>query len=181
MERNWSYTIKEGEHAGQTLWSGRYCAVCAIVFCKTFLDKYGGKEGKWCVLANKRGSGTPDFQGLWNMPCGFIEKGESGEQAAARETEEETGLFIYPSDFSFWSVETDPNISNNGNITLRYITKFKRETLPALKNPVELEILGGEKNEVEVSKWIPLDEVENYQWAFHHKELIYKVKEFLKE
>lgn len=180
MERNWSYTIKEGEHAGQTLWSGRYCAVCAIVFCKT---QYGGKEGKWCVLANKRGSGTPDFQGLWNMPCGFIEKGESGEQAAARETEEETGLFVYPSDFSFWSVETDPNTSNNGNITLRYITQFTRKTLPALKNPTELETLGlgGEKDEVEVSEWIPLDEIENYQWAFHHKELIYKVKEFLKE
>lgn len=53
--RNWSYTIEEGEHAGKTLWSGRYCAVAAFAFCKI--------KGEWCVLANQRGEGTPDFQG----------------------------------------------------------------------------------------------------------------------
>ena len=61
--KNWSYTIKEGEHTGKTLWSGRYCAVAAFVFCKIF--------GTWCVLANKRGSGTPNYQGYWNCSCGF--------------------------------------------------------------------------------------------------------------
>lgn len=54
--KNWSYTITEGEHKGKTLWSGRYCAVSAFIFCK-FPDG-------WKVLANQRGKGTPDFQGM---------------------------------------------------------------------------------------------------------------------
>lgn len=67
--RNWSYTIEEGEHAGKTLWSGRYCAVAAFAFCKI--------KGEWCVLANQRGEGTPDFQGYWNCPCGFLDMEKS--------------------------------------------------------------------------------------------------------
>ena len=31
MEKNWSYKIIDGPHAGKTLWSGRYCAVAAFV------------------------------------------------------------------------------------------------------------------------------------------------------
>ena len=71
--RNWSYTIEEGEHAGKTLWSGRYCAVAAFAFCKI--------KGEWCVLANQRGEGTPDFQGYWNCPCGFLDM-EKAEKPA---------------------------------------------------------------------------------------------------
>ena len=161
MERNWSYTIQEGEHKGVTLWSGRYCAVCAIVFCY--------KDGKWYVLANKRGSGAPDFQGYWNLPCGFIEANESGEQAASRETVEETGVFVYPNDFTFHSVETDPTISNNGNVTLRYIAKIYRGGIPKIGKP------SGEENEVDRIKWIALSHIEEHDWAFHHKELIHKI------
>lgn len=69
--KNWSYTIKEGEHAGQTLWSGRYCAIAAFVFLKI--------NRAWHVLANKRGSGTPDFQGMWNCVCGYLEADECAE------------------------------------------------------------------------------------------------------
>lgn len=173
MERNWSYTIQEGEHKGVTLWSGRYCAVCAIVFCRANVDSGYNKEWKWFILANKRGIGTPDFQGYWNLPCGFIERGESGEQAASRETLEETGVFRYPIDFKFLSVETDPNISNNSNITLRYTSIFQRNNLPTTKTGIET--FGGEKDEVAEVKWISIDEIDNYKWAFHHKELIDKI------
>ena len=164
MERNWSYTILDGEHKGITLYSGRYCAVCAIVFC------YSRTNEKWYVLANKRGSGVPDFEGLWNLPCGFIERGETGEQAASRETFEETGVFIYPDQFVFSSVETDPYISNNGNISLRYISSLRREILPSVESDTNK--LKGEKDEVSEIKWIPINEIENYKWAFHHKELL---------
>lgn len=157
MERNWSYTILEGEHKGKTLWSGRYCAVCAIIFCFN--------KGTWYVLANQRSERCPDYQGCWCMPCGFIEANETGEQAASRETVEETGLFIYPKDFIFYGVETDPTTSNNGNITLRYYTKLYRDVLPSI-----LEI----SKEADDMEWIPLNELEKYDWAFHHKELIYE-------
>jgi ADP-ribose pyrophosphatase YjhB (NUDIX family) len=36
------------------------------------------------------------FRGRWNMPGGFVEPGESGPEAVAREVEEETGLAIEP-------------------------------------------------------------------------------------
>lgn len=170
MEKNWSYTIQEGEHKGITLWSGRYCTVCAIILCTINTD------GKTFILSDKRGTGAPDFKGLWNLPCGFIEKGENGAQAASREAFEETGVFIYPSDFEFLNVETNPNTSNNGNITLRYISRLNRKVLPSVKfNSFN----GGEQNEVEEIQWIPLNEIEHYSWAFHHKELIYKVLDTL--
>jgi 8-oxo-dGTP pyrophosphatase MutT (NUDIX family) len=100
--RNWSYTIKEGEHAGKTLWSGRYCAVAAFAFCKI--------KGEWCVLANQRGEGTPDFQGYWNCPCGFLDM-EKAEEACSREAFEETGVKIDPSKWALFGVEQTRNIA----------------------------------------------------------------------
>ena len=158
MERNWSYTIQEGEHKGVTLWSGRYCAVCAMIFCYA--------NGFWHVLANVRNEKCPDYKGYWCMPCGFIEAYETGEQAASRETVEETGMFVFPKDFIFYGVETDPTISNNGNVTLRYYTKIYRGILPETWSVSE------EAADIE---WIPLNKIEDYDWAFHHKELIYEI------
>jgi len=61
--RNTSYTITEGEHEGETYWSGRYTAVSGIITANV--------NGEFYVLANKRGEGCPDYAGYWNMPCGF--------------------------------------------------------------------------------------------------------------
>ena len=46
-------------------------------------------DGEW-VLAAIRPAGTPD--GLWVLPKGQIDQGESSEQAALREVAEETGV-----------------------------------------------------------------------------------------
>lgn len=158
--KNWSYTIKEGEHAGKTLWSGRYCAIAAFVFCKL--------DGVWHVLANKRGSGTPDFQGVWNCPCGFLEADETAEGGCNRETYEETGYIIPTSEFNLVGVETDPAVCNNGNVTLRYVAVLD-------KPPVKGIPTGGEKDEVDEVKWIPVAEIVDYEWAFNHKRLIYDI------
>jgi 8-oxo-dGTP pyrophosphatase MutT (NUDIX family) len=161
--KNWSYTIREGEHAGETLWSGRYCAVAAFVFCKI--------HGVWHVLANQRGEGTPDFQGYWNCPCGYLDM-EKAENACSRETFEETGVKIDPSKWTLFGVETDPEYCNNGNVTLRYITVLeygKDNIFTSMEAVLNGE---GEKNEVATIQWIPIKDIENYEWAFNHKRRI---------
>jgi ADP-ribose pyrophosphatase YjhB (NUDIX family) len=48
------------------------------------------RDGEFLAL---RRAGEPK-QGEWNMPGGFVESGESGPEAIAREVREETGLEI---------------------------------------------------------------------------------------
>lgn len=169
MKKNWSYKITDPNHSkcGTTLWSGRYAAVCGIVLVNCKQDTF--------VLANLRGSGTPDYQGYWNLPCGFLEANETGEEGISREIFEECGLTLAPSCFSLLNVETDPRYCNNGNVTIRYITLRRTLELPKLK----YENINGEENEVESVKWINIKEIDNYKWAFNHDVLIKKVKELL--
>lgn len=159
MEKNWSYKIPDGPHSGKTLWSGRYCAVAAFVFRRI--------DGIWSVLANLRGSGTPDYQGCWNAVCGFLEANETAQQGCSREIFEETGYNIKPEKFLQVYTQTDPETSNNGNVTLRHIAIiFDNEEVYKTKPT------GGEDNEVDDVKWIPIDEVYDYKWAFNHEKTI---------
>ena len=158
MEKNWSYTIPDGPYAGTTLWSGRYCAVAAFVFRRI--------EGIWSVLANRRGPGTPDYQGCWNAVCGFLEADENAQQGCSREILEETGYIIKPEKFLQVFTHTDPETSNNANVTIRHIAILFNDEIKKDK------AIGGEENEVEDIKWIPIDDIYDYEWAFNHKELI---------
>lgn len=65
--KNFQVTSKEDN---QKYWISRSCAVAMFLFSR---DKFGNL----CVLANKRGTGTPDFQGYWNCPCGYIDFDET--------------------------------------------------------------------------------------------------------
>jgi 8-oxo-dGTP pyrophosphatase MutT (NUDIX family) len=59
------------------------------------------REGRVLLL---RRAGTGFFDGLYSLPGGHIEQGESIFQAAARELEEETGLRIAPGDFDWLGI-----------------------------------------------------------------------------
>lgn len=167
MSKNWSYTIKDKDHPhyGKTLWSGRYCAVVAFVF-GVFPD--GIK-----ILANKRGLGTPDYQGYWNCPCGYVEADETLEQACEREVLEETKYYIPYNKFELIGIESDPKTSNNGNISLRYYTIVDKMPDIVITN-------GGEENEVDEIKWIPIEDIESYNWAFNHSLRIKEVYNTIK-
>ena len=148
----------------RTLFDGRYVAVSSWTFAKF-------KEDGWCILANKRGPGVPDYKGCWNSVCGFLEANESGEEGCAREVLEETGIKVDPSRYRFVGVQTEPELCNNGNVSLRYVAFLDPEFDDlATATPAALE--GGEVDEVENIKWIPLKEIDNYEWAFDHKDLI---------
>ena len=131
VQSNRHYTI-EKEHAGKTLLSRRYCAVCAIVL---YLDPILG----WMILLNKRGSGTPDFQHMWNIPCGYIEADETAQEACSRELLEECHVEIEPKKFNLIKDETNPKNCNNGNITLRFLafadsTDFVKTKVAEMRN-----------------------------------------------
>lgn len=159
IEKSYSYTIPEGPHKGETLWSGRYVAVSCVILAHEVVND----NECWFVLANKRGSGTPDDQGKWNMPCGYLDGGESATAACARETAEECGVYIASRLFKLINVETAPEKCNKGNVSLRHlcILSKRADILNKLK--------GGETNEVDDVKWIPIEDIDKYEWAFNHK------------
>lgn len=143
----------------RTLYDGRYCAVSGFVF---------NYEDGWRVLANKRGEGAPDYKHCWNVVCGFLEADETDREGISREVLEETGFHIPPDTWEFQGVETDPRVCNNGNVSLRFTAVVDVRKLEDKRS----EMTGGEENEVESVKWIYLDSLDDYQWAFNHKSLI---------
>lgn len=181
-KRNWSYTIKEGEHEGKTLWSGRYCAVTGIVYCKVYFPKaYNNDICDIYILIEKRGEKTPDFQGKWCLPCGFLEGDEWGASGINREVYEETGIEPGAKNFKLFGVQTNPFKSNKGHVTLRYAAEVDYMYEPdfAFVDP----------GEVADVRWININQISKYDWAFNHDELIkdffstqdYEIRDFLKK
>ena len=142
----------------KTVFSGRFCAVCGFI--------YAIVDGKYSILANLRGEGTPDYQGCWNAPCGFLECFETSKEGIQREILEECGFYVDNKDLKVIYVETDPQECNNGNVSIRHIA-FLGKIIP---HYVKRE--GGEENEVDSIKWIPIDEIDNYKWAFNHRKTV---------
>lgn len=162
------------KYKGRTLWMSRSVATASFIFG---LDD----KGKLHVLANKRGSGAADFQGLWNCPCGYLDYNETLEEAAAREIYEETGIAISKNLLILHKVESNPS-SNRQNVTARFYCLIRNESIDStfLSN-FNLENM--EENEVSEVKWIPIDEIDNeskYQWAFNHNEIIKEIAEQFK-
>ena len=148
-------------HEGKEYWIARNVAVVCVVFTRI--------NNVWCVLANQRGSGAADFQGLWNAPCGYLDWDETTSQAAIREVYEETGVKI-PS-VKCLGFDDNPN-SNLQNITFRYYSIIDNPT-PEMLN-LCVKDRGGEQDEVASVAWIPLYKIDEFQWAFNHDILIKK-------
>ena len=142
----------------KTVFSGRFCAVAGFI--------YAIVDGKYSVLANLRGSGTPDYRGCWNAPCGFLECFETSKEGIQREIFEECGFYIDIDDLKVIHVETEPEECNNGNVSIRH-KAFLGKIIPVLTKGE-----GGEENEVDRIKWIPIDELDEYEWAFNHRKIV---------
>lgn len=142
----------------KTVFSGRFVAVSGFI--------YAIVDGKYSILANLRGPGTPDYQNHWNAICGFLERYENSKEGIAREILEECGFQIDLDDLKIIHVETEPEECNNGNVTIRH-TAFLGKIIPhyVIKE-------GGEENEVDSVKWIPIDDIDNYKWAFNHRKTV---------
>lgn len=151
---------------GRILWESRSVAVVACIVAKC--------EGELYVLANKRGTGTMDNGGKWNLPCGYLDWDETGTEAVIREVYEETGIDLdkYIGEYSLmcnhlkepWFVNTSTK-ENRQNVALRYGCVIRVNELP--------EVTDGhsELNEVEEIQWIHRDDIDNYEWAFNHDDV----------
>lgn len=146
---------------GKEWWISRSIAVTGCIF--TFLN------GKWYVLANKRGKGTADFQGMWNMPCGYLDFNETTAEAVIREVYEETGVKVNPDYLQFWCFNDSPT-QNRQNVSFRYYALIDAQ--PGTISVGTGNDRGGEEDEVEAIGWIPVDTIGNYKWAFGHDEII---------
>lgn len=148
---------------GKTYWISRAIAVTGIVFYTTDADTF--------ILANKRGKNTPDFQGMWNLPCGYLDFDETTKEACSREVYEETGIKVNPEDWRFIGIADSPS-QNKQNVTIRYSYWISDPQPKDISLGSNVEDRGGEEGEVETIAWINIKDIDNYEWAFNHKEII---------
>ena len=150
------------KETGREYWISRSVAVLGIVTATDYNDVEH-------ILAVQRGLGTPDpeFVGAWCLPCGYLDFDETCKEAVSREVKEETGIDISPDKFELVYINDDPKSDKRQNITLR----FKAELIE-YANDVKLTDKFSETNEVMDIKWIPIDWVDNYKWAFNHEKII---------
>lgn len=149
---------------GKTIWNSRSVAVLMTLF--------GLVDDKMYVVIEKRGTGVNDQQGKWCLPCGYLDWNETSPEGIKRELWEEVGLDLdnLPGNYLTymknldqpWYVNTDPS-ENRQNIVLHHGAVFKFNTLPKMVCNNDCE-----PNEVADCKWVLVDDIDNYEFAFKH-------------
>ncbi|MFL0811394.1 MAG: NUDIX hydrolase [Agarilytica sp.] len=162
---------------GRRIWLSRACAVVAHVAL------YEVESGQWFILLGKRGESTPDFQGYWGLPCGYLDWDESLVQAMLREVWEECGLYL-PSlseaeQFVWsqnscvlqqeniqetpWAIADVPR-SQKQNVSMHYAVLFswRGQPLPELSDAY------AEPGEVAGIEWVSIEKAMEMDLAFHH-------------
>lgn len=125
-------------------WVSRSNIVSVCVYCKA-------PDGRWCTLANQRGSGN------WNYVHGYLDYGETLEDAAVRECFEETGVKFSKDLLRFNGTDSSRLY---GNVSSRYSA-----VLPGTTDDYPVSMANAEPGEVLDVAWIPLDEVNKYKWV----------------
>jgi ADP-ribose pyrophosphatase YjhB (NUDIX family) len=88
----------------------RVCSVCGAVAYsnpKVLVTTIVASDER--ILLCRRAS--PPAAGCWVLPGGFMESGETMEEAAARETLEETGVVLDPTQLLLYGIGNLPHIS----------------------------------------------------------------------
>ena len=137
---------------GKEYWISRSVATVGFIF--TF-------NNGLLVLAVKRGKGAPDNIGKWCAPCGYLDFDESLKQCCTREIFEETNLKVSPDILQPFGIDDVPK--GRQNITHRFWNfnqAYIYQTVYAK---------GTEPDETEDAKWIPISDINHYDWAFGHK------------
>ena len=145
-------------------WFSRSMATALFAFCKD-------EEGDWCVLASERGEEAADFIGMWNCPCGYLDYDETTKECAVRECFEETGVKLPIESLIFIGYEDDPIKANRQNVTFRFAAKIEDRIASDFKFSKE----HNEGKEVGKIAWVKVKDIDNYEWAFNHKNRIVEI------
>ena len=145
-------------------WFSRSMATAIFVFCKD-------ADGDWCVLASERGKEAADFRGMWNCPCGYLDFDETTKECAVRECFEETGVKLDPSQLTFINYEDDPVTANRQNVTFRFGARITDK----ITTDFEFSKKNNEGEEVGEIKWVKVNDIDDYEWAFNHKTRINEI------
>ena len=91
--------------------------------------------------------GSEPFEGQWALPGGFVEVGETVEEAARREAAEETGLAVEISHLV--GVYSDPDRDPRGhNVSVAFVARVLSGQLQAASDAAEAEVLDPETVEL---------------------------------
>lgn len=127
-----------------------------------------GEGGVWSVLAARRkDKGDDEFGGLWNVPIGGREEGESTLDTAVRETKEESGIEIPKS--KFVSVGDSCYFENGEKHMFSNFVVIMDEKVTPGKGD-------GENSKF---KWIPMTEIDKHKWAFGMENTVKNVFKFI--
>ena len=146
---------------GKTYWYSRGICCVSGVFCKD-------KNGDIYVLANKRGDGSTEEQFKWNMPVGHLDFDETCAECAVREIFEETGIKVKVNHLRLLNINSKPDRETQ-NVTFRYIG-----LLPGTIDNYQTNLRHMEYREAISAKWINVSDIDNYNWAWNHYDLIHK-------
>lgn len=133
-------------------------SVGVTMFCFTC------KDGDIYFLAVQRSEHTSDSKLLWNLPSGYLNWDETGEQAALRETLEETGIYINPDIVSEVEHSTSP-LEHKQHVIFRYAAFVPVEYLFKEFSPQT-------KSEIKEVLWIHENDINKYEWAFNQDKFI---------
>lgn len=155
---------------GREIWIARHIAVAVSAIALVQNTPF--------ILVNQRGTGVPNFQGYWNLPCGYLDYDETTQEAAVREVWEECGVNIVPlleaSHIAFfeqpWDVHSRPGGAKQ-NVTIHHGFVVTVNALP------EVSAVNNEPNETMDIRWLPLAEVAELEFAFDHKP---RISQFVK-
>lgn len=155
-------------YKGRVFWYSRSVFVSVFVFAKDENDK-------WNVLATERYNGAHHEGVTWNVPCGYLDFDESGEQCSRRIAYEDTSVKVPVKKLSLFSVETSPKNDKKQRVALRYCAVLDTKTTDNETNTDD-----GDPEEVLEALWLPIKNLDDYQWSSRHKSMINKAFEFLK-
>jgi len=147
---------------GREIWLARDIAVAVTILAVCDNQPY--------VLVNQRGPGVPNFQGYWNLPCGYLDYDETTQEAGIREVWEECGVNILPllenCHVQFfdqpWDVHSIPG-GTKQNVTIHHGFAVTLAELPTVSNK------NNEPNETLDIRWLRLNEVAPLDFAFDHQ------------